>query len=228
MTIKNKTRFALGMAAAASIALMTGCTSAEGGQHPYTSMSAHDLAEHLIFEQGGFRLDQETQEGGTVRDRQTQDELQRLCTVTGGGKPDAATLAQVREMANATITYPEGGIQLGDWRNGRELAWSGFGFRVGHNVDDHTTRAPGGNCYNCHQMATDRTGGNLGPSLVGYGKMRGSGEAIKKYVYDMIYNPHAYFACTDMPRFGAKGLLSQDQIADIMAYLFDPASPVNQ
>ena len=27
---------------------------------------------------------------------------------------------------------------------------------------------------------------------------------------------------------GASGYLRQDQIADIMAYLFDPASPVNK
>lgn len=49
-----------------------------------------------------------------------------------------------------------------------------------------------------------------------------------KYTYDMIYNPHTYFACTNMPRMGAGGVLSQQQIADIMAYLFDPESPVNK
>jgi sulfur-oxidizing protein SoxX len=31
-----------------------------------------------------------------------------------------------------------------------------------------------------------------------------------------------------MPRMGATGVLSQSQIADIMAYLFDPNSPVNK
>jgi sulfur-oxidizing protein SoxX len=49
-----------------------------------------------------------------------------------------------------------------------------------------------------------------------------------KYTYDVIYNPHSYFACTNMPRMGAVGVLNQKQIADIMAYLFDPNSPVNK
>jgi sulfur-oxidizing protein SoxX len=64
--------------------------------------------------------------------------------------------------------------------------------------------------------------------LTGYGKLRGSSEPILKYTYDVIYNPHAYFACTHMPRIGAKGLLTDEQISHVMAYLFDPESPVNQ
>jgi len=31
-----------------------------------------------------------------------------------------------------------------------------------------------------------------------------------------------------MPRIGAKGVLTQQQIADVMAYLFDPESPINE
>jgi sulfur-oxidizing protein SoxX len=45
----------------------------------------------------------------------------------------------------------------------------------------------------------------------------------------VIYNPHVYFACTNMPRMGAVGRAERrQQIADIMAYLFDPSSPVNK
>jgi sulfur-oxidizing protein SoxX len=44
----------------------------------------------------------------------------------------------------------------------------------------------------------------------------------------VIYNAHVYFTCTNMPRMGANGVLTQQQIADVMAYLFDPASPVNK
>ncbi|MEO5344577.1 MAG: sulfur oxidation c-type cytochrome SoxX, partial [Gammaproteobacteria bacterium SHHR-1] len=88
-------------------------------------------------------------------------------------------------------------------------------------------REPGGNCYNCHQLATDRVGGTLAPSLTNYGKTRGNSEQTLRFVYDMIYNPHAYFPCTRMPRMGAKGLLSNEQISHLMAYLLDPESPVN-
>jgi sulfur-oxidizing protein SoxX len=31
-----------------------------------------------------------------------------------------------------------------------------------------------------------------------------------------------------MPRFGDAGILTEQQIKDVMAYLFDPESPVNK
>jgi sulfur-oxidizing protein SoxX len=31
-----------------------------------------------------------------------------------------------------------------------------------------------------------------------------------------------------MPRFGHNGVLSEEQIKDVVAYLFDPESPVNK
>jgi L-cysteine S-thiosulfotransferase len=190
--------------------------------------SAALLAEHLVLESDGFALDQPTQEGTTGRDRLTQDEIQRLCSIGKNGQVDEKTAARVSELAAASIKYPEGGIKLGDWKKGRELAWSGFGFRTAHNPDDHSKGTPGANCYNCHQLALDRTGGSIGPSLTGYGKLRGNSPDMLKYTYDVIYNPHVYFACTHMPRSGAKNILTQQQIADVMAYLFDPESPVNK
>ena len=117
----------------------------------------------------------------------------------------------------------------GDWKKGEAVARSGYGFRVGHKTDDHSGRQPGGNCYACHQLDPNEIAyGTLGPSLTGYGKTRGTGEAMLKYTYDVIYNPHAYFPCTKMPRFGALGTLTQQQIADVMAYVMHPESPVNQ
>jgi len=43
-----------------------------------------------------------------------------------------------------------------------------------------------------------------------------------------VYNAEAYAACTNMPRFGHKGILSEAQIKDVVALLMDPASPVNK
>ena len=191
------------------------------------NVSAKMLAEYLILESGGFDLSQPTQEGTTGRDRLVQDEIQKLCSLGKGQQLDSKTAAKVSELAMATIKYPDGGVKLGDWKKGRELAWSGFGFRTAHNPDDHSKQAPGANCYNCHQLATDRTGGTIGPALTGYGKVRGSSEEILKYTYGVIYNAHAYFPCTNMPRMGARAVLTEEQIADVMAYLIDPASPVN-
>ena len=196
----------------------------------YTTMSPDALAEHLIFNTSSFKLEQAAQEGGAAGKRLEQDEIQKLCSTLRGKPADSETASKVVALARKSIRYPEGGIQLGDWKIGRELAWSGFGYRIGHKNDDHSRakNGPGGNCYNCHQLATDRTGGSIGPPLTGYGKLRGTSEAILKYTYDVIYNPHAYFACTNMPRMGANGMLTGEQISHIMAYLFDPESPVNE
>jgi len=61
-----------------------------------------------------------------------------------------------------------------------------------------------------------------------YGKIRGNSQAIIDYTHDVVYSPHGIFPCTHMPRFGANGVLTQQQIADVLAYLIDPESPVNQ
>lgn len=221
-----KTIKVAGLLALASCFITTGAV-ADAGNGDYTAMSPEKLAEYLIFDARGFKLDQKTQEGTTGHARMTQDELQKACSKFRRGKPDSATASKVSAAARESIVYPEGGIKLGDWQKGRELAWSGFGYRIGHKNDDHSKREPGANCYNCHQLATDRTGGTIGPSLTGYGK-RGTSEAVLKYTYEVIYNPHAYFPCTHMPRMGANGVLTQEQIADVMAYLLDPDSLVNQ
>lgn len=200
------------------------------GKADYTAMSAEELAEHLIFKAKGFDVDAKTQEGGTVRDRLKQDELQRTCSELKGGPADSATAQKVTQLANESMVYPEGGVELGDWKKGQAVAENAFGFRVGHSVDDHSAKETGGMCINCHQLEQDKVNrsGTLGPTLIGYGEMRGTGEQTLKYTYEVIYNAHAFFPCTKMPRFGVNGVLSQEKIADVMAYLLDPDSPVNK
>jgi sulfur-oxidizing protein SoxX len=216
----TKTRAAIG---AAALLLAASPASAEVD---YTKMAPAELAEHLIFEAGGFNMDDKVYDG-TARDRMVQDELQKTCSEVRN-KPSPEQAAKILADARASIVYPEGEIKLGDWKKGRDLAWSGFGYRVSPNFDDHTKQEPGANCYNCHEFAGDRQGGSIGPSLQGYGKIRGTSPEILRLAYGIIYNAHSVFPCTRMPRQGANGLLTQEQILDVMAYLFDPASPVNQ
>jgi sulfur-oxidizing protein SoxX len=195
----------------------------------YASMGPEALAEYLIFDAGGFSLDQQTQEGGTVRQRLAQDELQKTCSALQGGRPEGDTATQVIALAREALVYPEGGISMGDWNKGEQLARSGYGFRVGHKTDDHSEQQAGGNCYACHQLDPEEIAyGTLGPSLTGYGKLRGTSKEMQKYTYEVIYNAHAYFPCTKMPRFGANGFLTREQIADVMAYLMHSDSPVNK
>ena len=219
----NKTTIMTALAATTTMLLVAGGTAIGAD---YTKMSPEELAEYLIYETKSFKSDQPAQEGGTTGDRLVQDQLQKICSALRDKPIDSSTAARVNAMARESIKYPEGGIKLGDWKKGRALAWSGFGYRVGHRNDDHSKRETGANCYNCHQLATDRTGGTIGPALTNYGA-RGTSEPILKYTYEVIYNPHAYFPCTYMPRMGANGVLSAEQISHVMAYLLDPESPVN-
>ncbi len=204
-------------------------STAKADKSGYTAMSPEKLAEHLVFEKKGFRIDQKTQEGGTVKQRLTQDDIQKACSIVGGRTVDSKTASKVQAIAQKSMTHPKAGIKLGDLKKGEAVARSGYGFRVGHKDDNHSKRDPGGNCYACHQLDPNEIAyGTLGPSLKGYGKLRGTSDAMLKYTYEVIYNPHASFPCTQMPRFGANGVLTQEQIADVMAYLMSPESPVNQ
>ncbi len=218
-----------------SVGLLLGiCSSttiADTGKDHGATMNAEAIAlgEELIFEKKGFRLNQATQEGTTVKQRLTQDAIQKACSALVDAQVDSETAAKVITLARKSITKPAVGVKLGDWKKGEEVARSGYGFRVGHKTDNHSKREAGGNCYACHQLDPNEIAyGTLGPSLTGYGKLRGTSEPILNYAYEIIYNPHAYFPCTHMPRFGNNSVLTAQQISDVMAYLFDPASPVNQ
>lgn len=49
-----------------------------------------------------------------------------------------------------------------------------------------------------------------------------------EYPYDKIYDALATLACSNMTRFGVHGILTPEKVAHIVAYLIDPASPVNR
>jgi len=196
----------------------------------YTEMRAQELAEHLIFDREGFAIHEKTQEGGTVADRLQQDRVQAACSEVRGGEMSNATAEEVQQIARKSLEYPEGGVELGNWQEGQTVAENAFGYRVGHKRDDHSERTPGGLCINCHTMEKDKAhrSGSLGPSLVDYGDQRGRDESTVRYVYELLYNAHTAFPCTQMPRMGAQDILTKEQIQDVLAYLLDPASPVNQ
>jgi sulfur-oxidizing protein SoxX len=96
--------------------------------------------------------------------------------------------------------------------------------------------ANGGNCYNCHQMdKTEISYGTIGPSLYNYGKIRGvsdpssaASKPIVEYTWGKIWNAKAYNACSNMPRAGHMGILTEAQVRDVVGLLLDPKSPVNQ
>jgi sulfur-oxidizing protein SoxX len=160
-------------------------------------------------------------------DRLDQNEMQRLCSEAALTKKELpeAEVKQIEKAALAAVKWPTDGKWLGDYKQGERIAQSG----VGMQWSDNEKTVNGGNCYACHQIAPQEVSyGNIGPSLKGYGKLRGYSDEIKKYTWGKIWNSHAYVACSSMPRYGDAGILSEAQIKDVMALLLDPKSPVNQ
>lgn len=153
-----------------------------------------------------------------------QDQTARDCT-THRNDPPPKVAEAIMAREKASIAYPADGTFMGDWKAGEKGALSGYGFRMG----DDPKRLAGGNCYACHQMApTEISYGTLGPSLLGYGKAKGNTLEARKEVYEKIANAQAALACSNMPRFGRNKVLSPEHIKDYVAYLLDPASPVNK
>lgn len=163
--------------------------------------------------------------------RLKQDDTLQACNLYRDNPPDKVA-AEINAREKATIKYPESGKLMGDWKNGEKLYASGFGMRIGRIEPDPPARQKGGNggnCYACHAADPKEVAfGTLGPSLMHYGKLRGTGEDIVKYTYEKIYNAQAFTACSQMPRMGHNGILRPEQIADIVAYLLSPESPVNK
>jgi len=163
--------------------------------------------------------------GQATMDRMVQDEVQKACS-----NPDMLTEARARELEAAemkTIKWPSDGNywEGGDWKEGYKIAFSGRGLTW----TDKPGSANGGGCYNCHGLdPAEMSYGTIGPNLQGYAKIRGRSEEIVKYTWGKIYNAKAYNACSDMPRNGYGGILTEEQIRHVMAYLFDPESPVNK
>ena len=161
--------------------------------------------------------------GQATMDRVVQDGVQRVCTESGD-QPPAGLAKSLEADQMKSIVYPSGSL-MGDWKRGESIAQNGRGLQW----TDKPGAAAGGSCYNCHQLSPQEASfGTLGPSLRQFGKLRGNGREIQQYVYGKIYNAKAYNLCSQMPRLGLSGTLTEEQIKDLVALLLDADSPVNQ
>ncbi|MGH8661533.1 MAG: sulfur oxidation c-type cytochrome SoxX [Burkholderiales bacterium] len=160
--------------------------------------------------------------------RLVQDRSQTICSKIGGAALTQEEAAEVVKLARASIQYPASGKLVGDWKIGNKLAHDGAGDRIqGGRLEKR--KENGGLCQNCHALAPGEINvGNVGPSLTGYGLQRGNSEAIARLTYERIYNGWAYVPCSNMPRLGATRHLTPEQIADLVAFLIDPQSPINK
>ena len=153
-----------------------------------------------------------------------EDGVQAICNRTDD-KPPKEIAQRLEQDQLAGIRWPADGKLVGDWKSGERIAQNGRGMTW----SDPAGAPGGGSCYNCHRIGPQETSfGTIGPSLFQFGKIRGSGPDVQRYVYGKIYNAKAYSLCSQMPRFGHVGALSEQQIKDLVALLLDPGSPVNK
>lgn len=197
----------------AAVAVLFGCA---GGM---SDDEAHARAERVFresFTHGNRQMAAKVDQ---------QDEAQALCT-RYRNEPPRDVAQRIEGSEAASIRYPASGKLMGDWRQGEKIAQNGYGLRF---TDPDTKRPNGGNCYNCHRIApAEISFGTVGPSLTRFGVLRGTGEATQRYVYGKIFDSQASLACSQMPRFGHNGVLTEEQITHLVALLLDPASPVNK
>lgn len=213
----NKIRF---ITAAAAV-LVAGCASIPGSAE--LDRITDDVVKASFRDQGIVKV--------SVLDT---DETNRACSAADvAGQPlDEATSKSIEAQNYKSIKWPSDGKYLGDWKEGEKLAQSGRGLTW---TDDAKT-PNGGNCYNCHQMDKKEISfGTIGPSLYNYAKLRGvtdpaspESKAIVEYTWGKVWNSKAYNACSNMPRAGHTGILTEVQVRHIVALLLDPKSPVNQ
>lgn len=199
----------------APVLVAAGCATAPD------EATTRQIAEKMVKD--GF-----TAPSPSLLKRLDQDRSQQICSKIAGAKLTQEEAAEVVKLARASIKYPASGKLVGDWKRGDKLAHDGAGDRIARGKLEKR-KENGGLCQNCHALAPDEINvGNVGPSLTHYGVQRGNSEAIAKLTYERIYNAWAYAPCSNMPRLGATGHLTPEQITHLVAYLIDPASPINK
>jgi sulfur-oxidizing protein SoxX len=200
---------------AGAAAILYGCAGTPAEDH-----SASVEAQTIAMMKESFKA-----HGQAGLDRLDQDDTQRLCSKYSTTPPPAAVAKKIEGENLARVRYPADGKLMGDWKKGEKIAQLGRGMQF----SDDPAKPAGANCYACHQLAPKELSyGTMGPSLYQFGKKRGYTEENRRYVWAKVYDAEAFSACTNMPRFGERHILTDEQIRDVVALLMDPESPVNR
>jgi sulfur-oxidizing protein SoxX len=208
----RRTLICLLAAVVAAAAILVGCAT--------TPSDAEVSAKAAAVLRASFR-----EQGQAKLDRLVQDDTQKTCSEYSGKAIPREVAERIERSNLASIQWPADGKYLGDWKNGERIAQEGRGMQY----SDDPKGPVGANCYACHRLTPQEVSyGTIGPSLYQFGKVRGYTDEMRKYTYGKVYNAEAYSACTNMPRFGHAGILTSQQIKDVVALLMDPDSPVNK
>jgi len=218
---KMNSKLRTGLAVASVALLAVGCASAP------SVADLNALTQQIV--KASFR-----DQGIVKASILNTDETNQACSeADASGKPlDEKTAKRIEEINMKAIKWPSDGKFIGDWKEGEKIAQNGRGLTF---TDDEKT-VNGGNCYNCHKIDEKEISyGTIGPSLHNYGKIRGitdpnsaSAKPIVEYTWGKIWNSKAYNACSNMPRAGHSGILTEAQVRHVVGLLLDPKSPVNK
>ena len=218
---KMNSKLRTGLAVASVALLAVGCASAP------SVADLNTLTQQIV--KASFR-----DQGIVKASILNTDETNQACSeADASGKPlDEKTAKRIEEINMKAIKWPSDGKFIGDWKEGEKIAQNGRGLTF---TDDEKT-VNGGNCYNCHKIDEKEISyGTIGPSLHNYGKIRGitdpnsaAAKPIVEYTWGKIWNSKAYNACSNMPRAGHSGILTEAQVRHVVGLLLDPKSPVNK
>ncbi len=218
---KMNSKLRTGLAATTVALLVAGCASAP------SVADLNALTQQIV--KASFR-----DQGIVKANILNTDETNQVCSeADASGKPlDEKTAKRIEEINMKAIKWPSDGKFIGDWKEGEKIAQNGRGLTF---TDDEKT-VNGGNCYNCHKIDEKEISyGTIGPSLHNYGKIRGitdpysaAAKPIVEYTWGKIWNSKAYNACSNMPRAGHSGILTEAQVRHVVGLLLDPQSPVNK
>ena len=218
---KMNSKLRTGLAVASVALLAVGCASAP------SVADLNALTQQIV--KASFR-----DQGIVKASILNTDETNQACSeADASGKPlEEKTAKRIEEINMKAIKWPSDGKFIGDWKEGEKIAQNGRGLTF---TDDEKT-VNGGNCYNCHKIDEKEISyGTIGPSLHNYGKIRGitdpnsaSAKPIVEYTWGKIWNSKAYNACSNMPRAGHSGILTEAQVRHVVGLLLDPQSPVNK
>jgi sulfur-oxidizing protein SoxX len=218
---KMNSKLRTGLAATTVALLVVGCASAP------SVADLNALTQQIV--KASFR-----DQGIVKASILNTDETNQACSeADASGKPlDEKTAKRIEEINMKAIKWPTDGKFIGDWKEGEKIAQNGRGLTF----TDNEKTVNGGNCYNCHKIDEKEISyGTIGPSLHNYGKIRGitdpysaAAKPIVEYTWGKIWNSKAYNACSNMPRAGHSGILTEAQVRHVVGLLLDPQSPVNK
>ena len=213
---------------ALALLLVLGTASAGAGDGPWGPGA--DDASFKAMLKSGFRS-----KGIATLARLDQDETQAFCSDPDNvsGKTGEKKRAEIEAANLATVKWPTDGVWLGAYQEGEKNAQSGRGLtstdKAGMlNVPD----SDGGLDFSIvgsspEALVTVKDGRATTHPIAGT-RLRGDTEEVRRTTWAKIWNSKASNACSNMPRAGHMGIITEKQIKDLMALLLDPKSPVNQ